>query len=193
MKCFNLSSFRDWAALNEAADPSQPYAKSYPTAQTGVRLHMSDRTLRLGYDVQIAASEELLKIADPAVVQRHGTEVVVYRASLDTSDSGKLLLVPEKDDDKEAALLKCDLIGFPSIRYESADKQVAAIHARNELGMQHEVVLAVLRPFQPLTAVRHGHRWRRNGLRFYREAVVKERLPIKFDGQDIFYEVLRGE
>jgi hypothetical protein len=190
MKVFTLSSYQDFILSGRAAQAG-PVMVHYPKALNGLRLDRTDRTVVLGGERRIAVSKELLESNDPEAVQRDGTEVVILRASLKRSDT-ELTLVPETVEDKDKALLKSDIFGAPSITYEGDDNQIAARISHDDLGMHHEIVLAELNKFEPLNAVLSGKRWRRKGWKFYREACVKERLPIKFDGQNIFYEILRG-
>jgi len=189
MKVFTLSSYQDFVLTARVGGAAYPHMIHYPKAQPGVRLAPTDRTLVLAGERRIAVSKELLESNDPEAVRRDGTDVVILRASLKGSGDD-LTLAPETDEDKDKALLKSEIFGSPSIAYEG--DAIAARVNTDDLGMHREVVLAVLTQFKPLTAVLSGKRWRRSGWKFYREACVKERLPIKFDGQNIFYEVLRG-
>ena len=190
MKCFSLKSMRfvTSGVTPMGVGPRVTFVhENYPPAEAGLELSASDRCLVIGGERRIPASDELLALSpDTGAIKRDGHRVIIYRASLERRD-GQYWLVPEKEDDREKALVYVD-IGGTILRFERkpGDPDFIERVTNDDLGLHDEKILAVLEPFKPLTAVRSSKRWV-----FWGKESVNELLPIKFDGDTLFYEIVR--
>lgn len=194
MKCYSLKSFR--YVTPPAYHPMVPghafsgyVNEHYPKAELGIELSPTDRCLVIGGEQRIPASEELLRLPpESGAIARDGTRITVYRASIEQRN-GLPTLVPEHPEDAGGALIYIDLGTGPhgNLRFTPARiEQIVARVESNELGLHDEKVLAALKPFEPLIAVRSSKKYLLWG-----EERVRERLPISFDGQNIFYDIQR--
>lgn len=185
MKCFTL---RPLTRFPTGASPHGPAAVTdrYPTARAGINLN-DKHALNLVWKAEVPASEELLKLsADGDHVVREGRNVSVLRASVDRRD-GVAVLVPEREDDRESALILCSVGASPGIYLtHEADQELVVAHGINDDGRfgRDEELLVKLKPWQSVKAVRRTRKWV-----FWGEVRHIETLTIRFDGRHVFYDV----
>lgn len=189
MKCFSLIPDNYLALTGSSMHPSigSTYViDAYPRATNGFKLDEADRSLRVGFVETVAASPELLRLPPGDAIERDGRDVKVLRASLDLS-SGKPVLVPEKDEDRNDALLYIGIGSgyFSFVRYRIQDGSLVA-HSRADGEDGNDKALVRLRPFETVTVVRSDKRWI-----FWGAERIKEELVVSFDGANIFYESKR--
>ncbi len=188
MKCFSLEQ---QGYVTDAGIPgingmgAYYIVDAHPTARPGFNLEPSDRTLKVGFTQSIRASEKLL-VLPPAggAIERSGKIVSVLRASIEGTGE-QAVLIPERNDDTENALVYIDVgAGYCQyIRYQTG-KATVVRHACTAGEEGHERLLVVLKPFEPIVAVRSEKRWILWGAE-----KVRETLTIRFDGKNVFYDV----
>lgn len=158
----------------------------YPTARSGINLN--DRhTVTLAWAAHVPASEELLKLsADSRHLMREGRDVTVLRASVDKKD-GAAVLVPERDDDQDAALILLSVQARPGIylTHEANDELVVArgVDDDGRWGRDEEL-LVKLKPGQSVQCIRRDRKWF-----FWGDIRHVETLTIRYDGKNVFYDV----
>lgn len=164
------------------------YPDSYPKPQAGITLGRSDRSVVLGYNLHVPLSEEILSAApDTGAIARDGDKVTLLRASVDTTPDGKVVVVPEKPGEENSALVLLN-IGSGShlnVAYRTQPGQVVAQFSEDiGLGCTKECLLLVLKPFEPVVAIRSSKKYWLWG-----PMLVREILTIKYDGQNLFYDI----
>lgn len=165
----------------------------YPSAKPGIELN-ADRELIIGWEKQIKASKALLELpADSKAIVRDRHKVTILRASVEVGAGGQIELVPEKDGDADQALVLFDVGRGPAYHLDlqtDSENIVAEVKLATGgwgLGREHHM-LARLRPFQSVRAVRTDKKWI-----FWGAEYVKEVLDFKFDGQTVFFDVTRNK
>ena len=157
------------------------FTERYPTAKAGFPLN-DNRVVSLAWDVQVPSSPELLRVPDPNAIKREGRDMSVLRASVSNG-----MLVPERADDKENALVLLAVGSTPGLylTFDAGDAEVVGrgVDDDGRWGRTEEM-LVVLKPFQRVTATRRDRKWF-----FWGEVRVVERLSIYFDGRTICYDV----
>lgn len=193
MKCFSLAAQN--LLVSSAYAGMYPrggvtyVVDAYPKPKAGFELDPTERALKVGFVEKVAASDELLRLpADSGAITRDGKHVKVLRASI-RNDGGKPVLIPEQAEDTRNALVYIDVGSghHTFVRYQTAAEQLVA-HSRIDGEPYQERILVVLKPFEPVTAVRSSQKWI-----FWGEERVKEILTIMFDGENIFYDIKRPE
>jgi hypothetical protein len=193
MRCFSLISkgFLVPVAAHHGMVYGGGYVTdAYPTAKPGFELDATDRVLKVGFVERVAASDELLKLApDGGAIERVGHTVRVLRASV-KNDSGRPVLVPESADDVQDALVLIDVgSGHQTfVRYQCDEKTQLVCHSRADNEPFQQRILVRLKPFDTaVVALRSSQKWI-----FWGEERVKETLSIKYDGQNVFYDIQRA-
>ncbi len=179
MKCFTLRPQTRFPTRESLAD-------RYPTARAGISLN-DKHTVNLIWKAEVPAGEELLKLsADGDQVVREGRDVNILRASVDTRDGGALL-IPEREDDRDSALILCAVGAGPGIYLtHEADEQLVVARGINDDGRygHDEELLIKLKPWESIKATRRTRRFV-----FWGEIRLIETLTISFDGKNVFYNV----
>jgi hypothetical protein len=193
MRCFSLIARDFVASPSEVGLQASAFGyyriDAYPKSTEGIELHPTDRTVRVGFAQKVPASEELLKLSpESGAIRRGDRDVTILRASIDMS-SGNPILVPERDDDKDNALVYLDVGPGHSthIRYLVEPPALVA-HSRADGDTGHERVLVIMKPFEPVVANRSMKRWL-----FFGAERLREVLRIAFDGRNIFYDTRKTE
>lgn len=164
------------------------YPESRPKPRPGIKLSPADRKVTLGYNLHVPLSDELLSASpDSGAIVRDGDNVTLLRASVEVGADGSATLVPEKADEETSALVLLN-IGSGShlnVTYRTQPGQVVAQFSEDVgLGCTKECLLLVLKPFEPVVAVRSSKKYWLWG-----PMLVREVLTIKYDGQNLFYDV----
>jgi hypothetical protein len=194
MKCFTLEA--GYTITPAYSHPmvgmaGRVHFDAYPRVLQGIVLH-EDRTVVIGWRERIAVSDELLRLPPASgAIKREGSQVTILRCSVGTDRSGKKVLVPEKDDDRGNALVKLDQVGagrYLGLYLKAQPSQVVArvIEPGSRWDGADDHMLAAMKPFEPVTAVRTDRKWI-----FWGEEKVKEQLSIVFDGATIFFDIVR--
>lgn len=189
MKCFTL---RPQTQIVTGGSPhglgGGVYAitERYPTASPGINLN-DKHTVTLAWDTDVPASEALLKLsADGRQLKRVGRDVTVLRASAD-NQAGRAVLVPERDDDKDGALILLSVQARPGIYLtHEADDELVVARGVDDDGRwgRNEELLIRLKPWQSVKCIRRDRKWF-----FWGEVRHVETLTIRYDGQNVFYDV----
>jgi hypothetical protein len=135
----------------------------------------------------VPASEGLLKLsADGRSVKREGRDVSVLRASVEMRN-GSAVLVPERDDDKDGALILLAVQARPGIYLtHEADKELVLAKGVDDSGRwgRDEELLIKLKPWQSVKCVRRDRKWF-----FWGDIRHVETLTIRFDGRNVHFDV----
>lgn len=191
MKCFTLKS---QIYILHGGPPvglgATAVTSRYPTAVDGIALN-GDREVSLcGYS-KLKVSDELLRLPAGSAITREDRDITVLRASVDKKPNGDCVLVPERDDDRDGALIVVDVGGASHLYYEVNDAAVVARHVEDSgrWGRDEQLIVQV-QPFERVHAIRRNLKWV-----FWGEMRTRETLHISFDGTKVFYDVTpkRGE
>lgn len=193
MRCFSLVSkgiFIPAASHHGALYGGSYVNDAYPTATSGFELDATDRVLKVGFVERVAASDELLNLSPTGgAIARDGHKVRVLRASVNM-DNGRPVLIPEQPNDTRDALVFIDVGSgrHTFVRYQCDEKEQLLCHSRTDDEPYQQRILVRLKPFdKAVLALRSSQKWI-----FWGEERVKETLSIKFDGQNVFYDIQRA-
>jgi hypothetical protein len=160
----------------------------YPTPVAGFELDPTDRALRVGFAEKVRASDELLKLSPGTLaIERDGHSVRVLRASVKT-EGGQPVLIPEQPEDANDALVLLDVgSGNQSFIRYTVDKSQLIVSSASDGEVGRERVLVRLKPFDKVVvATRSSQKYI-----FWGEEQVRETLEIRFDGENVFYDIKR--
>jgi hypothetical protein len=193
MRCFSLVSkgYLIPAASHHGMVAGGYYVSDpYPTAKAGFELDPTTRSLRVGFVSKVAATEQLLSLApDGGAIERDGSRVRVLRASV-SNEGGRPVLVPEQPEDTTDALVLIDVGSghHTFIRYKCDETEQLVCHSRADNEPYQQRILVRLKPFgEAVLALRSSQKWI-----FWGEERLKETLSIRFDGQNVFYDIQRA-
>jgi hypothetical protein len=182
MKCFTLKADKDVIVLPSFHHPLTYVAPElYPKPRTGLRVRRGQAELEISPELKVALSPELLATCKAA--QDDPEMLLIESASLERQASGALLLVPEKDCDKDRALVLLDLGrgSYNSVRYEVGNRVFLRARRNSDaLFGSEELALVELPVNRPFYAYRSSRRWYCFGTE-----VVGERLQVRFDGREL--------
>lgn len=187
MKCFTL---RPETHVFVGGSPhglgSYAITDRYPTVRSGIDLN-DDHAVSLAFAASVPASEALLKLsADGRSVKREGRDVSVLRASVEMQN-GAPVLVPERDDDRDGALILLAVQARPGIYLtHEADKELVLASGVDDSGRwgRDEELLIKLKPWQSVKCVRRDRKWF-----FWGDIRHVETLTIRFDGRNVHFDV----
>lgn len=187
MKCFTL---RPETHVFLGGSPhgmgSHAITDRYPTVRPGINLN-DEHAVSLAWATNVPASEDLLKQStDGRIVKREGRDVSVLRASVDKKNGG-VVLVPERDEDKNAALILLAVQARPGIYLtHEADQELVLARGVDDGGRwgRDEELLITLKPWQSVRCIRRDRKWI-----FWGDIRHVETLTIRYDGKNVFFDV----